>query len=250
MNYTRSFTFLILAFNITLAQFPNMNDSFNELEGDLSMYFFNAINGKPVKGAKIKLKGIDEFTSDANGKILFPAPNDPFAKISITVSKPGYVKTDFILELKAGTIILNRFSMSPDIPISHVRIVLDWGESPSDLDAHLEKQNEYHISYRNRKRTKDGTAMLDRDDTNGFGPETITVTSLDYNGKYEYRIEDFTNRNKKSDKLSKSGAEVKVYAKGRMMYHFKAPVNQRGNNWTVFQIKNNEIISINTIGSK
>ena len=135
MKYTRSFTFIILAFNIILAQFPNMNDSFNELEGDLSMYFFNAINGKPVKGAKIKLKGIDEFTSDANGK-------------------------------------------------------------------------------------------------------------------YEYRIEDFTNRNKKSDKLSKSGAEVKVYAKGRMMYHFKAPVNQRGNNWTVFKIKNNEIISINTIGSK
>ena len=77
--------------------------------------------------------------------------------------------------------------------------------------------------------------MLDRDDTNGFGPETITVTNLDYNGKYEYRIKDFSNRNNKSDKLSKSGAEVKVYSKGKMMHHYKVPANQRGTIWTVLR---------------
>lgn len=241
---------LIFIFNLLFAQFPDMDDAFNELEGKLSMYFLNALNAKPIKGASVDLEGIGNFTSDADGKIQFTAPNNPFGKIPVTVNKSGYIKTDFILELKAGTIIMNRFSLSPEIPIRHARIVLDWGESPRDLDAHLEKKNEYHVSYRNKKRTKDGTATLDRDDTNGFGPETITVTSLDYNSKYEYRIVNFSNRNKKSDKLSKSGAEVKVYTKGKMMHHFKVPANQRGNIWTVFQIKNNEIISINKIGSK
>ena len=244
------YLFLICAFNLVYAQFPNIDDSFSELEGKLSMYFLNALNAKPIKDADVVINNIGNFSTDRNGRIQFTAPDDPFARIPVKVSKSGYVNTDFTLELKAGTIIMNRFSLSPEIPIRHVRMVLDWGESPRDLDAHLEKQNEYHISYRNKKRTKDGTAMLDPDDTNGFGPETITVTSLDYNGKYEYRIEDFSNRNKKSDKLSKSGAEVKVYAKGRMMHHFKVPANQRGNNWIVFRIKNNEIISINTIGSK
>jgi len=243
------YLYLICAFNLLHAQFPNMDDSFNELEGKISLYFLNALNARPIKDANVELNGIGSFSTDMNGRIQFTAPNDPFAKIPVKVSKSGYIKTDFILELKAGTIIMNRFSLSPEIPIRHVRMVLDWGESPRDLDAHLEKENDYHISYRNRKRTMDGTAMLDRDDTNGFGPETITVTSLDYNGKYEYRIEDFSNRNKKSDELSKSGAEVKVYAKGKMMHHFKVPVNQRGNIWKVFEIKNNKIISINKIGS-
>jgi len=240
---------LMLIFNILYGQFPNMEDSFSELDGNLSMYFFNALTGKPVKDAKVTLKGIGTYTSDHNGKIQFAAPNDPFANIPVTITKSGYVKTDFFLELKAGTIILNRFSISPDIPIRHVRMVLDWGKSPRDLDAHFEKKNSYHISYRNRKRTKDGTAMLDRDDTNGFGPETITVTSLDYNGSYEYRIKDYSNRNRKSDQLSKSGAEVKVYAKGKMMHHFKVPSNMKGSTWTVFKIKNSKIISINKLSS-
>ena len=244
------YLYLICAFNLAYAQFPNMEDSFSELEGNLSMYFFNALSGKPVNGANVTLKGIGTYTSDRNGKIQFAAPDDPFANITVTISKSGYVKTDFVLELKAGTIILNRFSISPDIPIRHVRMVLDWGESPRDLDAHFEKKNSYHISYRNKKRTKDGTAMLDRDDTNGFGPETITVTSLDYNGNYEYRVKDYSNRNRKSDQLSKSGAEVKVYAKGKMMHHFKVPANMNGNTWTVFKIKNSKIILINKLSSK
>ena len=123
---------LIFIFNLLFAQFPDMDDAFSELERKLSMYFLNAINAKPIKGASVDLKGIGNFTSDANGRIQFTAPNNPFGKIPVTVNKSGYIKTDFILELKAGTIILNRFSISPEIPLRHVRMVLDWGESLRD----------------------------------------------------------------------------------------------------------------------
>ena len=91
---------LIFIFNLLFAQFPDMDDAFSELEGKLSMYFLNALNAKPIKGASVDLKGIGNFTSDANGRIQFTVPNNPFGKIPVTVNKSGYIKTDFILELK------------------------------------------------------------------------------------------------------------------------------------------------------
>ncbi|MBK6681726.1 MAG: hypothetical protein IPG53_17880 [Ignavibacteriales bacterium] len=88
------------------------------------------------------------------------------------------------MEVMAGTIIRNRYSISPKMPLGYLRVVLDWGDSPRDLDAHLVKTNGYHISYRNMMVSADGVAKLDRDDLDGQGPETITATSIDKNGEY------------------------------------------------------------------
>jgi hypothetical protein len=256
MKKTKTLWLIIFLFSLGFSQvqkdpFNQMGDVFDELEGKLSLYFLNALNGKPIPSAKVKMDGIGEFSTDAQGKIQFKIPEDAFARIPVSVRKSGFTNTDFTLELLAGTLFLNRFSISPSIPLKHMRVVLDWGENPRDLDAHLVKKDSYHISYRHKKKAADGVAILDRDDTNGFGPETITVTSLDYNGEYEYYVEDFSNRNKKSsDKLSKSRGEVKVYGKGKLLHYFRVPQNKKGDTWTIFKIKNGEVIPVNNLGSR
>ena len=228
-----------------------VNSSLDEMEKEeLPLQFFNALNGTPIKGAKVVMTGIGSFNTDGEGKIQFEIPEDPFAQIPVSVRMKGFTDTDFTLEMQAGTLFLNRFSISPTIPLEHIRVVLDWGENPRDLDAHLEKKNGYHISYRKMKKASDGVALLDRDDINSFGPETITVTSIDYNGEYDYYIHDYSNRNRNNlDKLSKSQAEVKVYGKGRLLHHFKVPQNKKGQTWKVFKIKNAKVVPVNTLGT-
>ena len=62
-------------------------------------------------------------------------------------------------------------------------------------------------------------------------------------------MNDYSNRNRSLDHLSRSGAEVKVYTKGRMMNHFKVPQNKKGSTWYVFRVANSKIIAINKIRS-
>lgn len=249
---------IIFLFTCVFNQYPPkmdfnkiIDDSFAEIDGELTLYFFDAISGNPIENALVKMEDIGEFKTNSDGMLRFQIPEDPFMKINVSVKKKGYIDTDFILELKAGTIFLNRFSISPSIPLGHMRVVLDWGKKPKDLDAHFVKYNSYHISYRNMKIDADGVAMLDRDDTNGYGPETLTVTEIDSNKEYNYFIHDYSNGNiKNSDKLSKSNAEVKVFGRGKLLYHFKIPQNKKGNTWNVFKILNSKIIPVNVIATK
>ncbi|MCD6361881.1 MAG: hypothetical protein J7M38_13575, partial [Armatimonadetes bacterium] len=57
------------------------------------------------------------------------------------------------------------------------KIVLTWGEEPKDLDAHLEfGSGSTHIYYAHKDLTNG--AEMDVDDTNGEGPEIITIKAL------------------------------------------------------------------------
>jgi hypothetical protein len=58
-----------------------------------------------------------------------------------------------------------------------LRMVLTWGETPRDLDSHLDTPTGCHVFY-GQKRCPDGSASLDADVTDGFGPETINVHTL------------------------------------------------------------------------
>ena len=129
----------------------------------------------------------------------------------------------------AGTIWFNQFSVTETLKIDELRIVLDWAAKPSDLDAHLIKEGTYHISYRETKNYQD-IALLDRDDRDGFGPETITIKRFDNTAKYSYRVHDYTNRNKSNSRsLSKGGAQVFVYSNNGLEHHYRLNSQQTGN---------------------
>lgn len=222
------------------------NDAEEEMtSGLLTLYFFNALNGEPLSGANVELDGVGIYTTDYQGKINFLPQEDDYQQ-HVIFRKNGFITSQFEIEILVGTIFFNRFSVSPVMDINKFRIVLDWDKSPLDLDSHFLKQNEYHLSYRDMRTLKDNTGQLDIDDTDGYGPETITVDQIKQNGSYSFFVHDYSNRNNaNSNALAKSKATVKVYGEGQLLKVYKIPQNKKGRTWKVFSISNGSIIDDN-----
>lgn len=225
------------------------DDVFEEDENEnLTLRFFNALNGEPILGAEVTLNDVDEFTTDDEGKIRFPIPDDGFIQVHFECQK--FITSDFQVEVIAGTLFFNRISVSPELDLKHLRIVLDWDKAPKDLDAHFIKQNAYHISYRHTRILADGSGELDRDDMDGYGPETITIRDIDDLATYEYIVHDYTNRSSSSSTgLARSKATVKVFGEGRLLYVFQVPQGRPGTSWSVFKLTEGQFIETNTIGN-
>ena len=78
------------------------------------------------------------------------------------------------------------------------RVVLTWGDSPSDLNSHLTGYidgNSVHVYYMTPNAYSNGelVASLDHDDTSSYGPETITFSIIDSNDTVTYYVHDFSN---------------------------------------------------------
>lgn len=90
-----------------------------------------------------------------------------------------------------------------------MRIVVSWGSKPTDVDSYLDTPG-CVVSYRKRECP---AARLDVDVTNGFGPETVTVTRFD-RGTYKFYLKNFSG-----DRPLKDTARVVVYtAEGERTY--------------------------------
>ncbi|MDO9633983.1 MAG: hypothetical protein Q7J05_02925 [Paludibacter sp.] len=209
-------------------------------DGKFTLRFFDALTGDEVPDAAVDIKGIGTYTTDPGGKVQFEKQADGIYYFSFT--KRGYITANYRFEVIANTIFYNRFTVSPRTELGAVRIVLDWDNSPADLDLHLIKDGSYHISYRNKQNSGDGAAQLDRDDTNGYGPETITIYRADNQGAYTCYVVDYTNSTKASaNALSKSKATVRVYNNNELTNTFYVPVGKVGNKWNVFKIFRGEV---------
>lgn len=212
-------------------------DAFEELEsGKLTLRFFNALTGSPIKGGNVTVGNMGTFTTDFEGKVLFPTPEED-STIPVAFQADGYVTSEFNIEILTGSIYFNRYSISPTMDLRFIRIVLDWGAEPRDLDLHFVKQGEYHISFRDMRTSADGTGSLDHDAMDGFGPETITVREVSHTDRYECFVHDYTDRHdENADRLCRSRATVKVFGSGRLLHVFRVPESGPGRVWHVFDI--------------
>lgn len=242
------FSIASLSFSQIDAMREKLDDAMIEDEqGLLSLRFFDAVNGKPLPNVSVIIESIGDFVSNSMGLVRFPIPKED-GNYTALAKKDGYITSNFKVNVLLGTIFYNRYSMSQQIPIGHIRIVLDWDNRPKDLDAHIVKVGEYHVSYRNKKISSDGMAVLDRDDTDGYGPETITVKKIDKNKKYQFFVHDYTNKDKaKSDQLSHSKAHIKIYGDNQLLHQLKVPEDTEGLYWHIFEINNGIIDIVNTI---
>jgi hypothetical protein len=215
----------------------NSDDAFANLSERFTLRFFDATNGKPIPAATVTFEG-KRTTTDAEGAATFAIPKGLSAEEQRTVlfEHPKYVRTQGPVTFLVGTVWFNRFSVSPVLKPDRLRVVLDWSASPADLDAHLVKKNQYHLSYRETRKIED-IAWLDRDDQDGYGPETVTVLKLDPNAHYTYYVHDYTHRaSSGSAKLAASRAHVRIYSRDGLLHTFTAPRAAKGSLWKVFEI--------------
>ena len=205
-------------------------------------YATDAVTGKPVPDADVKLISrvgnarVGEVLTDDKGRYAFIAP-DGF-QFEVTIAAKGY--TSFSERVFFGLEDYPRrvdAYLSPIMKKAQYRFVLSWGQRPADLDAHLTGPDEggsgtFHISFRNTHSYL-SRHFLDRDSTQGYGPETITLTRLD-DGDYDFFVHDWTNQaNRQSSRLSSSGATVRLYRESELLQTFLMPENAVGTVWNV-----------------
>jgi hypothetical protein len=220
-----------------------------EVDGKLILRFFNAENGKPVSNAFIEVDNIGSFNTDVQGRIFFTIPPD--ATYSLKFICSGFIPANYNFEVIAGTIFQNHFSVCHLLEFGSMRVVLEWDRKPEDLDAHFLKEGDYHISYQDLQISSDGIARLERDDRNGFGPESIIVKNIDTNSLYSFYVKNFSNKDSPNNKtLSKSNAIVRIYQNNQLLKSFNVPQNVKGTTWHVFNILNGKIIIVNSIGNQ
>ena len=223
------------------------DDAQDKMEGLIPMRFYNAVNRAPIADGLVDIPGAGTFTTNSAGRIAFP--KIPDGTHTLTFSKNGFITTDIEFRVLLGAVDLNWYSISPGIPNKDYRIVLDWAENPKDLDLHFEKTKGYHISYLDMRQAEDGNAILDRDDRQGYGPETITIGKIDTTAVYTCYVIDYLNRNNaNSNQMAKEGAIVRVYSQNKLLDSFRIPANGIGPKWTVFKIDKGRLVGVNTVG--
>ncbi|RJL30270.1 YfaP family protein [Pectobacterium polaris] len=209
-----------------------------------------------VLSATIKDKKIDDATvilqkngaqsvtarSDAAGRAALNAPFDVDQDSLLIIKKAGY--SDLVVKCPCDGMT---YAVSPVMKsLDGMRIVLTWGEKPADLDSHLIYPGN-HI-YFSHKKGRD--ANLDVDDTDSFGPETITIDKKRLGESYIYAVHDYSNGDKANSlALSASSAKVFVYVGSSQVRSYSVPLNKTGNIWTVFRLNpNGDFEDINAVG--
>ena len=221
---------------------------------DALNYAPDGVSMMPVGGAEVHIRRgfnarateiIAQGTTDAEGNLYITLIPGIY---TAEVIKSGYdvICVNIVVRIDSGTVEIH---FSPSLPEGEMRIVLSWGQYPEDLDSHLFTPYDsamgdsgYHIFYSNQHDAVGDN--LDVDDTDSYGPETITIPVVK-NGLYKYYVVDYTNcsrSNPGSYDMSNSGATVNVYASNGLAATFYVPANQPGVIWEVFEIRNGQII--------
>nr|WP_235319668.1 tetratricopeptide repeat protein [Pectobacterium fontis] len=179
--------------------------------------------------------------SDVTGRAALNVPFDVDQDSLLIIKKEGY--SDLVVKCPCDGMT---YAISPVMKnLDGMRIVLSWGETPSDLDSHLiYSDNHIYFSHKNGR-----DANLDVDDTDSFGPETITIDKKHLGESYIYAVQDYSNQNSvNSLALSASRAKVFVYVGSSLVRTYSVPLNKSGNIWTVFRLNpNGDFEDINSV---
>lgn len=190
------------------------------------------VKDKAIAGAKVTLQRHGQQSisavTDAQGRVRLNNPQPDTSDSLLIVSAPGY--SNLVVKCPCAGM---SYALSPVMSnLDGMRIVLNWGEHPLDLDSHIVFPNN-HVYF--SEMTGDD-AQLDVDDTDSYGPETITLERKRDGERYVYAVHDFTNRETPGLGLSNSRAKVFVYIGESLVRSYYVPTGQRGNLWTVFAI--------------
>lgn len=180
-------------------------------------------------------------TTNANGRTTVDGNSADGADNLLIIKKSGY--STLVAKCPCDGMT---YALSPVLKdLDSMRIVLNWGKNPLDLDSHLSYKNQ-HIYWDNKQGL---SANLDVDDVDSYGPETVTIDKKLDGQYYVYSVHDYSNRTQpNTHSLSNSQAKVMVYAGESLIRSYYVPTTKTGNLWTVFRISpEGEIQDINRI---
>lgn len=228
-------------------------------------YLMSAVNGMvrdstntPVAGATIEFAAGTEANggpvagsavTNAEGQFTANLPPGPYIA---TLVAADFERRTYPVTVGRNDAAYMEVLAVAKIDAGQIRIVLTWGDAPSDLDSYLLGPNGsdgvFHVYY-GQQEALDGNgdkiAMLNRDDTNSHGEETITIMTVNASvyGTYKY----FVNQYSSDGSLMGSGAQVRIYegvpgpddtVEDRLIGEYTVPAgpgSQR--NWEVWNMK-------------
>lgn len=208
---------------------------------------YDALNGRALQDVRIAIRAANRVAiSSPQGR--YNLRDIPAGRYLLEVTLTGYIPVSEAVEVSVDGIGGINFMLSPVLREGQLRIVLTWGQSPKDLDAHLwfppgRENHVYHPS--GHRAALDGSARLDTDARTGQGPETITIDRF-YTGPYIYAVEQYSSEGS----LARSDARVVVYSASGQLQTFTPPQGD-GRWWLVFTIDggSRELKAINTLGN-
>ena len=162
----------------------------------------------------------------------------------VIIKKDGYSNLVAKCPCKSMT-----YAISPVMQnLDGMRVVLSWGQTPTDLDSHIVYPGN-HVYFEHKEGTD---ANLDVDDTDSYGPETVTLQKKHFGETYVYAVHNYSNRGTpQSSALSASQAKVFVYIGQSLVRTYYVPANQPGNLWTVFRVTGSgELQDINRVSDE
>lgn len=172
---------------------------------------------------------------------------------TVEMTRAGYSSGFFTVAAAGGSAGTFFGSIAPVVAAGQIRIILDWGANPADLDSHLtgpgvDGDDRFHVWYSDMQYADAGGNLLvalDHDDTFSFGPETVTIYDQG-SGLYRYSVHDYSNLDATSStELANSGARVRVYVGGTLVRTFHVPAGQGGTLWTVFELQGSTLTPVN-----
>ena len=250
-------------------------ESYSQKEGQVKGKIYDATTGEGTQGIVLKFrKGFNRYWGEEETVVEQTESNTDGSYITSEDAKlmAGYYCVEVIdptsqyIDTFVNVIVVSGIPIEQDVYLSDykcmedstMRIVLSWGNNPSDLDAHIimdfdsklrhvyfGNKKEVVTRYENGKQIDRTIIKLDRDDVDSYGPETITVDLDLVDMKFEYYVNNYSHGS--DDELSKSKAMVQIYKGQYLVSTIKIPDKQTGYKWNVFDYDGENINIVNKV---
>ena len=222
----------------------------------------DATNGEGIAGAVVTVADLSAVTDDNGNYCIDNVPTDiisanfsgeprsgpapltvQFNDLSgagsptITASADNYSTFRSTVSLSSGEEKTLDISLSPGITDAEMRIVLNWGENPRDLDLHVlvpgdATHSSSHVYFSDKGEQESFPyAFLDHDDRYSYGPETITL-GMFIPGTYKFYVHKYAG----TGDLTTSEAVIQIYDKSGLINTVNVPVSGTGDYWAVGEI--------------
>ena len=217
----------------------------------VNVQVYNSVLGAsgPLSGATV-LIGTRSAITNSSGVATFTGL--PAGITAFTAYYGGYVATSQVASLNCLQTNTVAMALSPSsgqsggLGSGQFRVILTWGLNPDDLDSHMTGPNadgsRWHVLWSNK--TGGGVCGLDVDNTNSYGPETVTCPSTGSvgalrNGVYRYSVHHYAG----SGTIGTSGAAVRLEFANGTVYNYTPPSSgwvSYDDVWTVFELTVND----------